>query len=60
MKQEADQPKKMKIGVVYSNTGMIDMLCTTGRAIVTSDAERQRVLSLLDPGETGRQDSSLW
>ena len=29
--------------------GMVDLLCTTGRATVTSDAERQRVLRLLHP-----------
>ena len=29
---------------------LIDLLCTTGRAIVTTEAERSRVLSLLQPG----------
>ena len=38
---------------------MVDRLCTTGRATVVTDAERQRVLALLVPGHAAEGDSEV-
>ena len=38
---------------------IVDRLCTTGRATVVTDAERQRVLALLVPGRAAEGDSEV-
>ena len=38
---------------------MVDRLCTTGRATVVTDAERQRVLALLVPGHVAEGDCEV-